>query len=605
MNSVSVDVTDSRAPADRSSRRGGRGVPVLGAVALSIVVLGLFLNGAWLGWRGSRPDVGKRKILHYVDPMNPAHTSSEPGFAPCGMKLEPVYADEDGQAADPKLPTGTVKVGPQRQQLVGVRVTPVEAARPFTCTLRAPGRVAVDETLLYRLTAPADGWLRRPLSKTTGSLVKKDEVLATFYTREFLPAVQAYFAAMDATDRYEKIRVAQAAVGSTGGQQQPRPIVNVIAVKVTRTELARLGVSQHQLAKLDRTRQYDDEIEVVAPATGLVISRSVSNDQQFARGADLLTVAALHRVWVLADLYEHEAQHVRPGDRATVFHPFAKKTLQATVSEVLPVFDATSRTLKVRLELDNPGYLLRPDMFVDVEFALTLPPALTVPADAVLDSGLKCTVFVDRGNGFFEPRRVETGWRLSDRMEITSGLKPGEKIVVSGNFLLDSESRMKLAAQGMFGEVGDDPVCGMKVDQAKAEAAGLTSLHRGETFHFCAPACKTSFDGDPTRHLARGERSDRTGPGAVPGEAMPATPASSTAAAVVDLDLICAMTVQEARARRAGLVSEYRGKTYLFCGPGCKRRFDEDPERIVTGAGRASSTSPRPPGAPGPDHQGA
>ena len=122
------------------------------------------------------------------------------------------------------------------------------------------------------------------------------------------------------------------------------------------------------------------------------------------------------------------------------------------VSKVLPQFDPVSRTLKVRLELDNPGYVLRPDMFVDVEFPVTLPPALTVPSDAVLDSGLKKTVFVDRGNGFFEPRQVETGWRFGDRVEITKGLMAGEQIVISGNFLIDSESRMKMAAAGMYGK---------------------------------------------------------------------------------------------------------------------------------------------------------
>jgi multidrug efflux pump subunit AcrA (membrane-fusion protein) len=117
------------------------------------------------------------------------------------------------------------------------------------------------------------------------------------------------------------------------------------------------------------------------------------------------------------------------------------------VSAVPPQFDAASRTLKVRLEADNPDYLLRPDMFVDVEFSLSLPPAITVPGDAVLDAGVRKTVFVDRGNGFFEPRRVEIGWRYGDRVEITSGLTEGERIVVSGNFLIDSESRMRASAR--------------------------------------------------------------------------------------------------------------------------------------------------------------
>ena len=124
--------------------------------------------------------------------------------------------------------------------------------------------------------------------------------------------------------------------------------------------------------------------------------------------------------------------------RATL--PNQNQTLWATVSEILPVFDPVTRTLKVRLETDNLDYRLKPDMFVDVEFPLNLPETVTVPVDAILDSGLKKTVFVDRGNGYFEPRKVETGWRFGDRVEILKGLEPGEKIVISGNFLIDSES---------------------------------------------------------------------------------------------------------------------------------------------------------------------
>ena len=140
----------------------------------------------------------------------------------------------------------------------------------------------------------------------------------------------------------------------------------------------------------------------------------------------------------------------------------ATRKFRARVSKILPQFDACSRTLKVRLEADNDDYALRPDMFVDVECPVTLPPAITVPIDALLDSGLRKTVFVDRGNGLFEPRQVETGWRFGDRVEIVKGLKPGERIVVSGNFLLDSESRMrtevpKAAAAGQTASPSPEP----------------------------------------------------------------------------------------------------------------------------------------------------
>jgi YHS domain-containing protein len=157
----------------------------------------------------------------------------------------------------------------------------------------------------------------------------------------------------------------------------------------------------------------------------------------------------------------------------------------------------------VRLDLDNPGYVLRPDMFVDVEIPITLAPAMAVPVDAVLDSGLRKTVFVDRGNGVFEPREVETGWRLGNRVEITKGLKPGERIVTSGNFLIDSESRLEMAAAGMQGTLSKDPVCGVDVSMTKAVKAGLKTNYGGKTYYFDSVQCKQQFEKDSKRYVEK------------------------------------------------------------------------------------------------------
>ena len=183
--------------------------------------------------------------------------------------------------------------------------------------------------------------------------------------------------------------------------------------------------------------------------------------------------------------------------------PHQRRTFQTTVSKVLPQFDAASRTLKVRLEADNPGFILRPDMFADVEFPVTLPLGFFVPVDAVLDSGLRKTVFVDRGNGFLEPRKVETGLRIGDRVEIVKGLRSGERIVVSGNFLIDSESRMELAAAGIYGRSSRDPVCGMDVDEKKAKTSGRMSEYQGISYYFCSSECKEKFSKNPDRYIGK------------------------------------------------------------------------------------------------------
>lgn len=257
-----------------------------------------------------------------------------------------------------------------------------------------------------------------------------------------------------------------------------------------------------QIEEIGRTRQITFSIRIASPARGLITARNVSPGQRFLKGENLYQIADLSRVWVLADVFENEALYLKPGVKATAYQPHRKLTLPATVSEVPPVFDAATRTLKVRLEADNPELILRPDMFVDVELAVSLPPAVAVPADAVIFSGRRKTVFVQTEEGVFEPRQVETGRRLGDRVEIVSGLAPGERIVDSGNFLIDSESRLQAAAQGIFGATSTDPACGADVDELKARAAGNTSTYQGRTYFFSSRECKEKFDQDPVRYTA-------------------------------------------------------------------------------------------------------
>jgi Cu(I)/Ag(I) efflux system membrane fusion protein len=169
------------------------------------------------------------------------------------------------------------------------------------------------------------------------------------------------------------------------------------------------------------------------------------------------------------------------------------------VGEVLPQFDASSRTLKVRLEIDNPEYALRPDMFVDVELLVAYSDVIAVPVDAVLDSGLRKTVYIDRGEGNFEPREVQTGRRFSGRVEILRGLEPGERIASAGTFMLDSETRMKQTAIAVHDEMTKDPVCGMRLQAAKA---GARSEYQGVVRYFCSPKCKEKFVNNPHGYSA-------------------------------------------------------------------------------------------------------
>jgi RND family efflux transporter MFP subunit len=416
------------------------------AALLIIVVISAFVSGSWFGMRGNGSDTEKetRRILHYVDPMNPAHTSDRPGIAPCGMPMEPVYAEEgavgqmEGGAPPSGMPPGTVTISPVKQQTIGVKTAIVEKT-PVERVIRTVGTVVADEKRVYRLNAAVDGWIRETQDEATGALVKKGEKLATYYAPEFLGAEQAYIYALSSLDRFH----------ATGRETQAQIDQTTVNIQQYLDSLRTLGMSELQIQEIARTRQYSENIYIIAPATGFIVSRNVSLGQRFDKGTEWYRIADLSRVWVLADLFRNEADHVRSGMKVRVTIPHQGRILEAVMSRILPLFDPKSRTLKVRLEMDNPGYVLRPDMFVDVEFPVTQKSTITVPADALVNSGLESTVFVDRGNGYFEPRIVETGWRFGNRVEITRGLASGERIVVSGTFLIDSESRMKAAAAGM------------------------------------------------------------------------------------------------------------------------------------------------------------
>ncbi len=398
--------------------------------------------------------------------------------------------EEEDQAASEQFAAGTVRISAERQQLIGVRTGPTEKTTA-TRTMRILGRVSVDETRVYRLIAAVDGWIQEVPPVATGSLVAKNELLASFYSPEFLSAQQAYIFALGSLARFR-----------ADARETPEQI-NLTKLNVTQYEdtLRNLGMGELQIKEISKTRTYTENIRITAPAAGFILSRNISPGQRFDKGYEWYRMADLSRIWILTDTYEREARYLPRGKIVTVNHPALGKTLQARVSETLPQFDAASRTLKVRLEADNPDYLLKPDMFVDVELPITFEAVITVPVDAVLDSGRKKTVFVDRGKGFFEPRKVETGLHLGGRVEVVRGLEPGERIVLSGNFLIDSESKLSMAASGMQPLLERDPVCGQEVSPRKAEKTGRMARHGGVVYFFCSDEHKQQFEKDPERYL--------------------------------------------------------------------------------------------------------
>jgi len=392
-------------------------------------------------YEGAEPAAVERKVLYYRDPADPSYTSDKPGINPrTGNDLEPVYAEGPSAA-----PPGAIQVSPEKQQLIGVRYGLAEYSGGVH-EFRAVGRVSYDETRISRVHARIEGWVDRVYVDFVGRQVEKGEKLLTIYSPELVASQHEYLLALRA-DRLLKGSPAEATRGYGDS-----------LLRAARRRLELFELSEEQIAQVARTGEPLTYVTLEAPVSGYVTTRNAFPKQRITPETELYQVADLSRVWILADVFEYEMPLVRIGQAATVSVSYLPgRKFGARVDYIQPDVDPQSRTLKVRLNAANPGMLLKPDMYVDVEFRVATPPRLSVPAEAVLDSGLRKTVFVDRGNGYLEPRQVETGERFGDRIEILRGLRAGERIVTSGNFLIDSESQLQGAALAMTSRETDRP----------------------------------------------------------------------------------------------------------------------------------------------------
>jgi Cu(I)/Ag(I) efflux system membrane fusion protein len=268
---------------------------------------------------------------------------------------------------------------------------------------------------------------------TTGARVRANEWLATFSAPDARQPIQAYLVTLDVLDRETK-----------NGGSSPQMTLARGSVQQATDRLLTLGMSRVQVEEIGRTRSVPPNLRITAPADGFVLARNLSAGEKIEKGTELFRIADLRRVWILLDVAAADAPFLRPGMTGQVRLANTSTRIRAKVSrDVLPQFDPVTQSSKVRLEADNSGFRLRPDMFVDVDLEIPRPSAIVVPAEAVVMTGLRNTIFVERSAGVFEPREVETGSRFGDRIAIVSGVSAGERVAVSGTFLLDSETRMR------------------------------------------------------------------------------------------------------------------------------------------------------------------
>lgn len=367
---------------------------------------------------------GERKIKYYKSTMMLGEISQSPRKDSMGMEMVPVFEDE---AAD----SATISIDPVTAQNMGLR-TGIVTKGPLRRTIRTVGAVEFDETALADVTTKFRGWIEKLYVDSTGKQAHQGEPLFEIYSPELVSAQTEYVLALNQ------------APGSAGAEP-----LKVSAL----TKLKFFDISEEQIAELEKTRQPKKTLRVSAPRDGIVVEKMAVQGQMVEAGMKLYRLADLSIVWVLSQVYEQDLPFVRLGQEATVSLSYMPdRKFRGRVTYVYPTVDEKTRTARVRMEFHNPGFFLKPGMFATVELTAELESsAVLVPDMAVLRSGEKNTVFIALDGGKFEPRTVVLGPRSeSNHYQVLSGLDAGERVVMSGQFMLDSESQLREAIQKML-----------------------------------------------------------------------------------------------------------------------------------------------------------
>jgi Cu(I)/Ag(I) efflux system membrane fusion protein len=425
-------------------------VVVMGAVAaLSIA----YATGA-LGKISSAGKSAEHRQL-YTCPMHPSIVQDHPGECPiCGMTLVP---RPEGPAPNAARPSGETKampglsdvdLPPERVQLIGMRTAKVERAA-LGDSLRAVGVIAANERGLAEISVRFSGWIQQLAVSETGQRVKRGEILATVYSPEVLRAEQEYITA----------RGWESKAGGAGGAAldhhaaaEPGGGPGSLAADARR-RLELLGIAAPEIDAMASRGRAADSVPIRSPVEGTVTARNVVPGAAIQPGAPLFEVADLSKVWLLADVLEQDASRLHVGQKATLdLTAYPGETFAGRVQFIYPTLNTSTRTLRVRLEFANRagpgGVKLRPGMFGNVALDVPAASGLVIPSEALVDTGEHQYAFVAKGGGHFEPRLVRVGGRSGDKVRVADGLTEGETVVTTGNFLLDSESRLRAAVEG-------------------------------------------------------------------------------------------------------------------------------------------------------------
>ena len=477
---------------ETKSRSAGKKIIISGIIFL---IVGLAIGKFFLGGTGSSSDSQERKILYYQDPMNPANTSPTPKKAPDGMDFVPVYEEQKGGNGqkkiayyqDPMHPWFTsdkpgtapdcgmdlvpvyegdesvegIKIDPVTVQNIGVKIETVKKQK-LNNVIRTTGKVDYDERKVTTITTKVMGWVEKLFVDYTGKYISKGQPLFEIYSPELVSTQEEYLQAI----RYLK-KVSNSSDDVKNGAQE--------LVNSAKRRLLYWDISENDINEIEKNNAPKKTLTIYSQVNGTVVEKMVYEGQQIMAGMGLYKVADLSNVWVMADIYQVDLPWIKLGQKVDLELSYLPgKTYKGTVTYIYPYINEETKTIKVRTEVRNTSnYDFKPGMFATVKLVSPISvEAVVVPDQAIIRTGERTIAVMSLGGGYFDPREVKLGVSSDGLVQVLEGIKEGEKIVISSQFLIDSESNLKAAIQQMRGHEGMDmskPMDGKNMEDGKGK----------------------------------------------------------------------------------------------------------------------------------------
>ena len=436
------------------------------AIPLVVIILASAAGGGWFLWQkkhsGTATDqkAAQGKQL-YTCSMHPFIIRDKPGVCPiCGMELikkidtsatgATAQTPEQKQQADM---LGHVSISPTQRVMANVATVEAKTGT-LNKEINAVGIVQYDQSRQAKVTAWIAGRIDRLNVSTVGASVSKDKPVAEVYSPDLVATQQEYLLAVKSRDQLKNSSIPSISQNGEG------------LVQSAKQRLMLFGVKESQINELEKAGKPNIRLPIYTPLSGIVIDKMVQQGQYVNIGDVLFNIADLSKVWVEIDVFENEVPYVRVGQQVEIRSSADQNVAsKGRISFVYPFHDPKTHTVKARVEMPNPGHMLKPDMFVNAIIRIPLAKGIILPVTAVIDTGKRQVVWVEASPGMFEPRDVQVGERVEDKLQILSGIKPGDKVAVSGGYLIDSESQLK-------GGGGHENMPGMKMDDKKPATQG-------------------------------------------------------------------------------------------------------------------------------------